>query len=388
MRLATILALLLAAPLGAQEVTTFPPGAAAGGGGAPSFPLLGGNGCTAPPFSFTSDATQGLCRGLAAQWFFDSVVLQADDWETQGYGTILQMIPSAADPGGFFFSADNAALDGASVYGQHPGTGSLWSNVVLNAQEFTTGTGALSNFEIRATQAGVGSATIDVASTGSLVSTTVFLADRTTFTDPLQGADGSQGANGPTYSFSGDTDSGMWRFGSNGIFFDWNGVTVGRMNANGVTAQCAGCRFGGQLGTAAAPFFVFDDFTTGIFKASGLSRIGFSIAGTEMGSFDQLGLGINLNGSASFPSVHRSSDTNTGFFFASDVVAVTTGGSEAARFVNLPNGIQLAPVLFTNLGTPADGRLVYCSDCTKATPCAGSGNGAMAKRLNGAWDCD
>lgn len=43
---------------------------------------------------------------------------------------------------------------------------------------------------------------------------------------------------------------------------------------------------------------------------------------------------------------------------------------------------------FANLGTPANGSVVYCSDCTKATPCAGSGNGALAKRLNGAWDCD
>ena len=45
-------------------------------------------------------------------------------------------------------------------------------------------------------------------------------------------------------------------------------------------------------------------------------------------------------------------------------------------------------VLFAALGTPADGIWRYCSDCTKATPCAGAGTGALAKRLNGAWDCD
>lgn len=38
--------------------------------------------------------------------------------------------------------------------------------------------------------------------------------------------------------------------------------------------------------------------------------------------------------------------------------------------------------------TPANGRWVYCSDCTIASPCAGSGPGAMAKRLGGAWVCN
>jgi len=50
--------------------------------------------------------------------------------------------------------------------------------------------------------------------------------------------------------------------------------------------------------------------------------------------------------------------------------------------------IEFVGVLFASLGTPTDGTVNYCSDCTKATPCAGSGSGAFAKRLNGAWDCD
>lgn len=43
---------------------------------------------------------------------------------------------------------------------------------------------------------------------------------------------------------------------------------------------------------------------------------------------------------------------------------------------------------FSALGTPANGTLAYCSDCTIANPCAGSGNGAFAKRLNGVWVCN
>lgn len=51
-------------------------------------------------------------------------------------------------------------------------------------------------------------------------------------------------------------------------------------------------------------------------------------------------------------------------------------------------GILYTPKLFTNLGTPANGAFYYCSDCTLASPCAGAGTGAFAKRLNGIWVCN
>jgi parallel beta-helix repeat protein len=47
-----------------------------------------------------------------------------------------------------------------------------------------------------------------------------------------------------------------------------------------------------------------------------------------------------------------------------------------------------AAVVFANLGGPANGNFVYCSDCTIANPCAGGGTGAFAKRLNGVWVCN
>lgn len=46
------------------------------------------------------------------------------------------------------------------------------------------------------------------------------------------------------------------------------------------------------------------------------------------------------------------------------------------------------PLTNATLGTPANGTMVYCSDCTIANPCAGAGTGALAKRLNGAWVCN
>src|SRR5438445_13693758 len=47
-----------------------------------------------------------------------------------------------------------------------------------------------------------------------------------------------------------------------------------------------------------------------------------------------------------------------------------------------------APIAFASLGTPADGTLIYCNNCTIASPCASGGTGAFAKRLNGVWVCN
>src|SRR5581483_3824974 len=38
------------------------------------------------------------------------------------------------------------------------------------------------------------------------------------------------------------------------------------------------------------------------------------------------------------------------------------------------------------LGTPADGTITYCSDCTQANPTASGGSGAFVRRENGAWN--
>jgi len=75
---------------------------------------------------------------------------------------------------------------------------------------------------------------------------------------------------------------------------------------------------------------------------------------------------------------------------AADSTAIVSGGQAAVCFAEASNEVQQTwdACTFANLGTPGNGTFCYCSDCTKATPCAGSGSGSFAKRLNGAWDCD
>ncbi|RJO66394.1 MAG: hypothetical protein C4523_12680 [Myxococcales bacterium] len=48
----------------------------------------------------------------------------------------------------------------------------------------------------------------------------------------------------------------------------------------------------------------------------------------------------------------------------------------------------LRSVAFASLPASGNGTLIYCSDCTIASPCASGGSGALAKRVNGAWVCN
>lgn len=79
---------------------------------------------------------------------------------------------------------------------------------------------------------------------------------------------------------------------------------------------------------------------------------------------------IANNGAQTDP-IFRAQDNGT------DVFQIVDGGA-----------MVLTAKLFANLGTPANGSFFYCSDCTIANPCAGSGTGAFAKRLNAVWVCN
>jgi len=68
----------------------------------------------------------------------------------------------------------------------------------------------------------------------------------------------------------------------------------------------------------------------------------------------------------------------------------TRGAVDSSDNLDLTNFQEIHFPSKTNatLGTPANGFIVYCTDCTIANPCAGGGTGAVAKRINGAWVCN
>lgn len=71
--------------------------------------------------------------------------------------------------------------------------------------------------------------------------------------------------------------------------------------------------------------------------------------------------------------------------FSGISLSASVGGHAQGLIIQRADG---TPQVFANLGAATNGSVIYCSDCTKATPCAGSGTGAIAKRINGSWDCD
>ncbi len=87
-----------------------------------------------------------------------------------------------------------------------------------------------------------------------------------------------------------------------------------------------------------------------------------------------------------FPIDARTCDPGAFFMFL-DITTTPPTVRKCVDGVNMAIG-DPDPVAFADLGTPGDGTERYCSNCTFANPCASGGNGAFAKRLNGAWRCD
>jgi hypothetical protein len=70
--------------------------------------------------------------------------------------------------------------------------------------------------------------------------------------------------------------------------------------------------------------------------------------------------------------------------------AIIDDGSGSQIGLNMLGGVpSFNPgIVFSSLGTPANGTFYYCSDCKIANPCASGGTGAFAKRINGSWVCN
>lgn len=86
---------------------------------------------------------------------------------------------------------------------------------------------------------------------------------------------------------------------------------------------------------------------------------------------------------------------STGNFINLSTGTISSGAAPATP---LANTFFMSTTAFASLATPSDGTVTYCSDCTVTTAatcpatqascvCAGSGSGATARRVAGAWYC-
>ena len=79
------------------------------------------------------------------------------------------------------------------------------------------------------------------------------------------------------------------------------------------------------------------------------------------------------------------------YYVAAISVSRANSWSGAQTFtggITVAGNVQYVATTFAALGTPPNGTTSYCSDCVVTNPCAGSGTGAIAKRLNGIWICN
>lgn len=322
------------------------------GGSAPTlFPLLGPDGCLTPPFSFSNGATQGLCRGLAAAWGLDSVVIQADDFETLGYGTVTQAWSTTATPGfpgGILLNVTDNTLEGATGYFQHAlPAGAADAQFSFSAFDLTVGTGA------DVLLAGTGSSStgqsqlqIAVKSNPSLESDTIFLADRTTFTDPVYLPVGSAAA--PSMAFTGNLTSG---------FYGQADPDRLSMSLNGNPAVDWRADFGHifyNTNFAARRGFLFSATSTNaglsVYKPNELAPYALLNCGTSNGCFLQLNDNVTSNrisfGRAdTIPASIQWTDS-TGTSFGTILTATpVAGGFET---ITLPNATGTVALVETN----------------------------------------
>lgn len=191
-------------------------------------------------------------------------------------------------------------------------------------------------------------------------------------------------------------------------------LTVGSLSNTGSTSSFGGVPVTGAqamvygFGSQTQPLFAFAEGSnnggcswgaspgcSGIF-VTGSRHIAFTDGGTAVFQYSgaaspnsvTIGSAAILGWPAATPDVAFGRN-------AAGVIEVNSGTSGTFRDTKVRNSLVDNKITFTafviaNIATvlTTNGDIGYCSDCTIANPCAGSGSGALAKRLNGVNVCN
>jgi len=153
------------------------------------------------------------------------------------------------------------------------------------------------------------------------ISTTAF-----TGTLPWRGQDGTAGA--PAISFSGDTDTGVYRSGANSLDFAAGGLRIAALQTSGGVG-----RFYAGDGTVALPGVSFlSDAASGMYS-TGVGFLAFATGGTRRMQLSSTQVYATVpfqpdDGSAGTPIFSFNSDSDTGIYRrAANAVSFTAGGT-------------------------------------------------------------
>lgn len=150
-----------------------------------------------------------------------------------------------------------------------------------------------------------------------------------TGTLPWRGQDGSSAT--PALSFSGDTDSGVYRAGANDVRIATGGTDRIAFNSTVGVQIASGQVLGITDGTAGAPALTFSsDPDTGLFRA-GANSVDLAAGGTRILAVQSTGL-YAANGSAASPIYSFLNDGASGFYRdTTNQIGITLGGSTAGQ---------------------------------------------------------
>lgn len=169
-----------------------------------------------------------------------------------------------------------------------------------------------------------------------------------------------------------------------GSYLNFNTFNYVQVNVDlGVGNVATGSNFSATNLGAANSIQMFDGETwsgtpaTSSFDGSPLAVFYHPFAGQTLSAGSQ-GFG--------FVAYKGSGDASSGAFIVRSTNYPSTIGN--LWYVDYTGVMHSAGVAFGSLGAPANGSIVYCTDCTIANPCAAGGTGALAKRLGGAWVCN
>jgi hypothetical protein len=183
-------------------------------------------------------------------------------------------------------------------------------------------------------------------------------------------------AGTPTYSWSGDTNTGLFTPGADIAAISAGGTERLRVSAGGVSSSANFFAPNGAVGTPSYSFA--GDTNTGMYWVSA-DALGFSAGGTQRGRFTTAGLIVtgyvstsgavdigtqalgNAGDSASIPTYSWSGDTNTGLFTpGTDIAAISAGGTERLRVS--AGGISSSVNFYAPNGSASNPSFNFASD--------------------------
>lgn len=162
-------------------------------------------------------------------------------------------------------------------------------------------------------------------------------------------------AANPAYSFNNDPNTGIYSFGADELGVAVGGTNTVRLHS---TYTFSLVPVIGPLGSAAAPTYTFTtDLDTGIYRA-GANNLGFSTAGVSAGLIDEIGNFRWRDGTNALPAYSFSGDSDTGIFRSgSGEMRFTCDGT--TRFILSASYFQSVSTQMANVdgsaGTPAYG---------------------------------